>query len=198
MRTFVAIDIPHAFVAQAEFVQRQLKQRARERGAKASWVPVSNMHATLAFLGDIGEPMATTLGDLLRQRLASHSPFDVELGPLGVFPNRRRPRTIWLGLIGRGDRLQALHEAVTDALAALDIAVERRRFHAHITLARVRSNSGDWLGPIDPPTAVHARIEDVVLYESTLSASGARYRALSRFALAGVANGPPSEFGSTD
>ena len=180
MRAFIAIDIPDEVVAQAQSVQRQLKRRASDNGIKASWVPAANMHVTLVFLGDISEERAAALSAALAQRLAAHSSFDVKLGQLGAFPNRRRPRTLWLGLGDGNDCLRALHDDVTSTLLTLGMAVERRRFHAHITLARVRSSPADWIEDIDPPTAVTVRVEEVVLYESALSASGARYRALSR------------------
>jgi 2'-5' RNA ligase len=59
---------------------------------------------------------------------------------------------------------------------------ERRRFSGHLTLSRLRPQKDvSRLIETVPPFGMTLPVQDVVLYRSVLSRSGARYEVLHRF-----------------
>ena len=103
--------------------------------------------------------------------------------PLWLPP--RRPRALAVEVRDDADGgLAALHEALVQALArACGYEEERRRFRAHVTLARMREGS-PWVARAErvlPPTpALSFTPASIVLYRSWLSPAGASYEALAR------------------
>ncbi len=66
------------------------------------------------------------------------SPFQLEFSDLGVFPDAKRPRVLWIGIGGEVEKLVVLQQRLEDALTPLGFARESRRFVPHLTLARLR------------------------------------------------------------
>jgi 2'-5' RNA ligase len=85
-----------------------------------------------------------------------------------------------LDLADEGGRAGALQAAASDALEAGGFfEPEKRSFWPHVTLARVRR--GRHPGPVTAePPAMALDAPEVVLYQSLLSPSGARYKPLAR------------------
>lgn len=102
--------------------------------------------------------------------------------PLWLPP--RRPRALAVEV--RDDPeggLTALHGALVEALArACGYREERRRYRAHVTLARMRegprASGGGRVLPATP--ALSFTPASIVLYRSWLSPAGASYEALAR------------------
>jgi 2'-5' RNA ligase len=133
--------------------------------------------------------------------VAAHAPFDLRTAALGVFPNFRRPRVLWLGLHGPVHRLQTLQKDVGGALQALGFAADDEPYHPHITLGRVRNDDGERVRLRDLPDAVKDRfidresgaavsppalpvpVRDVVLMRSHLGKTGARHEPIATFPL---------------
>lgn len=81
----------------------------------------------------------TELSGLL-DRLDGTGSFQTELRGLGVFPGRRAPSVIWLGLDSRP--WMALHARLESGLAQAGVPREKRRFRPHVTVGRV-ARAGD-------------------------------------------------------
>ena len=60
MRLFLSIQLNDAFRAALTDTQRQM----RRSGMEGNFAPVENLHLTLAFIGEYGEP--ETVADVLR------------------------------------------------------------------------------------------------------------------------------------
>ena len=101
----------------------------------ARWVPVEQIHLTLAFLGEVEEAAV----ELLNEELARIQPpeFHLCFGGTGCFPNRHRPRVLWLG-VEPEPQLNDLVARVHAAVQACSIPQEERPFSPHITLARLK------------------------------------------------------------
>jgi 2'-5' RNA ligase len=141
------------------------------------------MHLTLCFIGGRRvEEVETIAAALQRLKTASGQLF---LGaPLWLPP--RNPRALALAVHDRHGELAALHAAVQSALAgAIDWRPERRRFRAHVTVARLgrersRQRRADTGERVTPPTPQLSFVpSEVVLYRSWLAPAGARYEALT-------------------
>jgi RNA 2',3'-cyclic 3'-phosphodiesterase len=208
-RLFVAVDPPAEVCEELLAWARRALTRgsgARSRGANgdARLLEPEALHLTLCFLG--GRPLSEieTIGDALADCAASVG--ELELGaPLWLPP--RYPRVLAVEVHDRDGGLGRLYGAVCAALAgATDWQPERRRFKAHITVARVRGGRrergrrrprrGDEARSGGPerveqpslPATPQLRFtpDSVVLYRSFLSRSGASYQALASCELLGA------------
>jgi RNA 2',3'-cyclic 3'-phosphodiesterase len=138
---------------------------------------------TLQFLGPL--PELGPVVDGLRS-LRGRGGFWLRLGGGGAFPSVRRARVVWLGTLEGGEAVGSLAGAVGSTLAPLGYKAEERRFHPHLTLARLRV-PGDVTDAVvaldDSPVGEAFPVEEFVLYESRLSARGSTYTALERVPL---------------
>jgi 2'-5' RNA ligase len=158
---------------------------APARGAlpDARWTGPEQWHLTLAFLGPL--PELAPVVDGLRT-LSGRGSFSMRLGGGGAFPSVRRARVLWLGTLEGGEAAGSLAGAVASTLAPLGYESEARRFHPHLTLARLRA-PGEVMAAVsalgDSPVGEPFTVGEVVLYESRLSAGGSTYTALERVPL---------------
>ena len=137
-RTFIAIELDGAVRARFEALQGAL----RRAGADVRWVKPDRAHLTLKFLGEATADQIAAMQGALDEIAAAEAPFEVAFQGLGVFPNERRPRVVWVGIIEGVDRLRALAAAIDERAAAAGFERERRGFSPHVTLGRFRSASG--------------------------------------------------------
>ncbi|MSP92604.1 MAG: RNA 2',3'-cyclic phosphodiesterase [Myxococcales bacterium] len=100
----------------------------------ARWTLPGEFHLTLRFIGDLGPEATEDLKDALDD--VNGPPFDLALEGTGVFESRGAPRVLWAGM-ARNDSLFELQRAVERAILAAGLPPDRRRFHAHVTLARL-------------------------------------------------------------
>ncbi|MFN2188719.1 MAG: RNA 2',3'-cyclic phosphodiesterase [Candidatus Promineifilaceae bacterium] len=134
VRAFIAIDLPRPVVSKLDFIQQRLSENLLEKSVR--WVQPKNIHLTLRFLGNVehGALDAIYLG--LEEVVTGIKRFNLDIGPLGCFPNPRRPKVIWVGVGGAVEELLSMHEKLSEMLAPLGWPPETRRFHPHLTLGR--------------------------------------------------------------
>jgi 2'-5' RNA ligase len=178
IRAFIAIELPPAVKDALGGVARMLGE-GLPRGA-VRWTRPEQTHLTLRFLGDTPLDRLTAVRQAMDAAAAQNRPFELRLGGVGCFPNRSRPRVIWVGLAaaGGGDSapLLALKTALDEALAPLGWPPEDKPFRAHLTLGRVKDERGvrgvAWAADAPalslPVTAIH-------LIESQLRPEGPVY-----------------------
>ena len=197
-RLFVAVPLP----AEVRALVGALTADLAAEGWPVRWVAAEGAHLTLHFLGETEPERAELLRLALAPVVARHAAFDLRTAGLGVFPNLRRPRVLWLGLHGPAHRLEALQRDVGDELRSLDFPVEEGPFHPHVTLGRVRNTGSPGFPLRDLPEAIRRRLDTVApdgsgsppsrpvpvrevdLIRSHLERTGARYEPLARYPLA--------------
>ncbi|TMK67045.1 MAG: RNA 2',3'-cyclic phosphodiesterase [Actinobacteria bacterium] len=150
------------------------------------WTTRDQWHLTVQFLGAV--PDVDLLGKAVADAVREMEPFAVQVGGGGGFPSERRCRVLWLGIHERTARLAELARRITGATGMLGYRVEERDYHAHLTLARVKSPDDlrevvAALGeePVGPAWTVDA----VVLFQSDVRRSGTIYTERARFPLLG-------------
>lgn len=180
MRLFVAIEIS------AEIRQRinEFVTRLQSRLTNARWVRPEGLHITLKFLGNVADERRAVIEQALRRINATR--FEVSLHRIGVFPNPRSPRVLWVG-IDSGRELANLAKEADNVLASLDFEREKRAFTPHVTLARFKEgtralNVGSALPELDLTFGTMTATE-FHLYESKLSPRGSSYSKLASFQL---------------
>lgn len=152
------------------------------------WVSPEQIHVTLKFLGSALPADLERAGEEAQKIANACSPFMVELEGLGVFPTLTRPRVVWLGVGAGAEQLCALARGVETACAAAGFAREKRGFHPHLTLGRVRSPRDAAaltarLRDETPERIGTADVTEFLLMESDLRPQGAVYTVRERFAL---------------
>jgi 2'-5' RNA ligase len=178
IRAFIAVTLETKVIDEIAAAGAQL----REQIAGVRWAAPGNFHLTLKFLGNIDEATIDALDAALRDALRLFPAFTISAKGLGVFPGPRRPRVLWVGLIGAS--LVSLASRIGSALEPLGFAPEQRPFTPHLTIGRWRETDRspsalvrllkDWEG-YDFGTS---RVESVKLIQSVLKPGGPRYNEL--------------------
>jgi 2'-5' RNA ligase len=183
-RLFIAVPMPEPVVERMTVITNRLQSREWP----VRWTGAANAHLTLHFIGEVEPSQAELLRFSLPGEVARHQPFTLQTDRLGVFPDRRKPRVLWMGLEGETDRLAALHQGIGSLLTQLDLEVEDRPLSPHLTLGRLRQEINRERGmeiwttlrgfetgaPLDIP------VNEVILYRSYLTKSGAQHEPLVR------------------
>lgn len=139
-------------------------------------VPVENLHMTLVFLGNLAEPARTCVEQVAA---TINSPaITVTLDRLGYWP---RKRMLWAipDPAAVPEALSHLVAVLYDGLAACDVALERRDYRPHVTLAR-RLAHAPRCGHFPE---VEWRFGQFVLMESVSTPAGVRYPVLHTWSL---------------
>ena len=137
-------------------------------------------------MGDLPEEKLSAAQPLIQDALEGIAPFTFSVEGLGMFPNPGYPRVIWLGIQG-GEPLVAIHKSLEQTLTDIGIKRDKRNFHPHLTLGRVRRNVprdeieaiGETLSQFRVGSLGSAMINQITLYESELTRQGPIYK--SRF-----------------
>jgi RNA 2',3'-cyclic 3'-phosphodiesterase len=157
--------------------------------ARVTWVRDGRIHVTLAFIGEVDDARAGRVAATLRRPLPGPA-FEASVEGLGVFPPRGAPRVLWVGIGAGRERLLELEREVRARLAAVELALEDRPYHPHVTLARIREPAGlraATLLDVEGTELGPARVGAITLFQSRLSPRGPEYVALQRTALGGAA-----------
>jgi 2'-5' RNA ligase len=178
IRAFVAVAIGPEVARRIAEAQTELK--ARIGGVR--WVAPENFHFTIKFLGPVSEENIEGIASALKEAASSVPRFVIAAGGIGIFPDIRRPRVIWVGLDGKN--LEPLVRAVESVLEPLGFAPESRPFKPHLTLGRwsrqetrgeaLRKEIERWTHTAFGEFAV----KNVILFQSVLNPRGAVYTAL--------------------
>lgn len=185
VRAFIALET----VPDAKREIRSLQEKLRRfHDARVSWVRSEGVHLTLKFLGDVKTELLPDIEKLIENCASQVSPFELATTVTGGFPNLKKPRVLWIGLDG-GEQLEQLQRDIDNALSSLGFERERKRFHPHLTVGRVRSidsRSGlnEYLSNYDFPQ-IRWMVNKIRLMSSILKPGGAEYRELAGVSLRG-------------
>lgn len=193
-RIFAAVDISDEVrSAIRNYIN---EQRLSHSDLAIRWERIEKLHITLKFLAEADDRQATAMDKALSQVAAAHLPFDAEINGIGVFPNIRSPRILWLGVGSGESQIKDIAGELESICRQQGIASEKRPFHPHVTLGRIRpartkSTAARNLLQ-DEFSAKSFRVERLTLYESSLSPTGSTYSVLSTYTLSGLAGDPIS------
>jgi 2'-5' RNA ligase len=183
VRSFIAVNLPDTLKAEIG----EITDRLRNAGPKARWVQSQNVHVTLKFLDEISDDQVNPLIGAITAASGDLHPFALRLGGFGFFPNEHKARVFWVGIEAGLDELRLLANGIDKQTKPLGFKPEKRKFSAHLTLARFRQP-----GPAGDLAAAAARLDyhsetikvgSIELMKSVLSPKGATYSVLGSVAL---------------
>ena len=187
-RTFVAIELPEPI----RLAVARLQETLQGEVTGLRWTDPSQLHLTLAFLGDVPNSALDPLGDLIEKAVAPLSPIAMALEGLGAFPTLSNARVLWIGVDPDSHpMLGSLHQAVVRATQDSGYPPTDSRFHPHITIARARARQGPGLSlgmlleRYATTTVGSLVVQEVATFASVLSPSGPAYSVLRSARLAG-------------
>lgn len=160
-RLFIALPIGE----EAEDLLVQVQEDWKKNGACGRWIPRSNMHITLVFIGE------TILQEAVERVMDQQetAPFELTFSEAGHFGS------LWYAGLERNRILSAYVRSLKRALKDAGIAVDSKPLKSHVTLLRNGKVPMHFI-----PTLPHYTFQPrrVILYESVFTPEGVIYRPL--------------------
>jgi len=184
IRAFIGVQI-------APEVRARISQAIAQLTPEISgirWVREENFHFTLKFLGPIEESQIDPISSVLSQAIQPFRRFTISAKCLGVFPDVKKARVLWVGL--KGSDLPALAKTVESVLEPFGFPREDRIFRPHLTVGRWRRPTGlkqELGGKLSRWKNFEfgdCVVDEVVLFQSLLRRDGAVYQPLKALLLA--------------
>jgi RNA 2',3'-cyclic 3'-phosphodiesterase len=180
IRTFIAVELSEEVKSTLSLLQDKLKSGSH---APVRWTDPGGTHLTLQFLGYIDSGLTGRITSAMVEAASGIHPFHLNVSGMGVFPDPRRVRVIWVGLTGDLETLASLQKRIESALKPLGFTPESRAFTPHLTLGRVRDDAGQeerqGLGQLVTRTTIEIEnrleVNSVHLFRSQLRPQGPLY-----------------------
>ena len=178
LRCFVAIEIPEPIKEDI----RKLIEIFKKHSVDIKWVEYKNIHLTLKFLGKTSEDLLPRIHESFHKVAISYKPLYIKICKVGVFPNRKYPRVIWVG-IENSETLGRLQRDIENSMALLGFQREEKAFHPHLTFGRFRSQRGmgtlmNELDSYKEKDFGVIEVTNIKLMSSELKPTGAQYHCL--------------------
>lgn len=186
-RLFFAFNLSETVRTRIFQVQQDLK-RFEEH---IKWEPIEKFHITGLFLGNVEESLISDLAikaDLIAKKFKSQK---VTFTKIGVFPNLKNARVIWIG-IEDNPIITQIAEELKMIANYFKIEIDEKTFHPHVTLGRVKNRlSKEFINYFEKYTFERFSdyISSVDLMKSILDRFGSKYYIQSKFNLKGELNG---------
>lgn len=185
-RSLPATDVGGA--ANSRCAVAELIDDLKSFGRTFRTVPAENLHLTLKFLAEVDPALVPDLTRILGSVASRHKPFRADLRGVGVFPDRRHPAVVWIG-VEPPEPLQMLALDLDEELRSLGFWPENRPFVPHLTLARIRGRPpaafSAWLNRNLDADAGPRDFDQIELMSSERLPQGSRYSVLAAAELRG-------------
>ena len=122
MRLFIAIKLSGRMKKQV----REVQESFRRQGVRGNYTAEENLHITLAFIGEYGDPD----GVLEAMENADFQPFSIIMDRVGCFDD------LWWTGFADSEELNSLAGKVRRVLADAGGPYDRKKFKAHTTFLR--------------------------------------------------------------
>ncbi len=147
----------------------------------AKWVPETNLHLTLVFLGNVAEDGIAGLCEELDSVAESHRPFELPPGTIRAVPSSRRCTMIWSAFPDPEGACEALARDLSRVTQPATPTHSAKPFRAHVTLCRARRPRPIVTSAIDEANKTAGidssllSVPSFTLFASRLTSSGAVY-----------------------
>ena len=181
-RIFIAIEI-------SEDIRKVIFKQSKKAFSSHDHmriIPPDNIHITLKFLGDTRDEDIGKIIHAVSAAASGHKSFEYSFEEkIGAFPNTEKAKVAFIEINRGRNNISNLYGSLEDKLSDLGIKKEKRRFHPHITIARIKKPTNIGSIELDPGIlpAYDSEVASVTIFESILGRGGARYIIIDRFVL---------------
>ena len=170
MRAFIAVEISSSEILnKIQTFQNELKINAKP-------TRIDQVHFTLQFLGEIGEEKCEQVKNILKK--IEFSQFELSLQCVGVFPDLRNPRVVWIGCDKIGaEKLSTIAKEIEKNLAMLGFE-KGKKFKPHLTVFRIKNKVDDISSKMNSISEAEFGVQiisKIKLKRSILSPKGPEY-----------------------
>jgi 2'-5' RNA ligase len=182
MRLFIAIDINNINI---EKFQNYLIKKFNFNSRHVRPIQKNNLHITIKFLG---EKTDLETNDIISDLTQIHfDSFDMVFNNVGIFPNMKFPRIIWLGLDDKSSKkLNDIYYQINDVLKKYDSIKNNsnilsssitQKFFPHLTIFRIHNNHTipNFLSSFSDKVISEDEVNTISLKKSTLTSNGSIY-----------------------
>ena len=172
MRLFIAIKLDTEMKQLVGSIQNSF----RRQSVRGNYTPDENLHITLAFIGEYGDP------DMVLEAMeeVSFSPFMMTMDKVGCFDQ------LWWAGIDDSAELEKLAGKLRRALADAGIPFDRQRFKPHVTFLRKAENADKKRISHLDIRPVSMQVDRISLMQSTRGKNGMIYTELGSVAAGDV------------
>jgi len=181
-RLFVGIRVSVSTANALAGAAETLARRARDSGADIRWVAPVSYHVTLKFLGWTREAAIGAVVDALEAASENTPRFTIKCARIGGFPTIEKSSVVWAGIEEGSGALDALAKRIEEGCAGIGFAKEKRAFHPHVTLGRLRETRPlrEVVLPLSEQMFGDTRVDSMTLFESETKSSGSIYKEVRR------------------
>ncbi len=181
MRLFIAIDVNNTNIEQ---FQEYLIKKFNFNSRYVKSINKNNLHLTIKFLGEkTDHETRGIISDLTKIRFTS---FNMVFNNVGIFPNMKSPRIIWIGLDEKSsEKLNDIYFQINDVLKKYDddknksaiLDSDIQKFSPHLTIFRIRNNYmiPNFLSSFSDRVISEDKVNTISLKKSTLTSNGSIY-----------------------
>lgn len=184
MRTFISIELPEEIKENIEAVVSKMRLML----TPIKWVEKKNLHVTVKFLGWVEDPKVEDLTRCVSECVKGYGKIDVAFKGLGVFPDARHPRVVWVDMPKGCDKVKALADKVECAVADRGYRKEERDFTPHLTIGRIKEKLdvealGKFIAENENTEFGGFTVDHISLMKSTLRRTGPIYEEMEQIKL---------------
>jgi 2'-5' RNA ligase len=172
-RVFIGIPIDNSAQQKIDNLLKPIKNSL----GHVRWVPASNRHLTLAFIGNKPASVVENLIRLFDETYQREAHFQYNISTLTRFPD---PKGGIIALVNNPDGpLNRLFQITLELLLGNDLEFYQKEFRPHITLARIRRTKHLETN-LERQVSIRLNINKVALFLSTSTESGPIYTKLKQ------------------
>lgn len=131
-RLFITLDIPNETIEKIVELRDALYNDKQPR-----WEGRDKLHITLKFLGDTDVYLLPEIEELLKNVSRKFNEINLLFDRFGIFYRNKLPKILWLGAEENKELLD-LQNQIDQKCVRLNFEKEKRSFHPHLTLLRVK------------------------------------------------------------
>jgi 2'-5' RNA ligase len=183
LRCFIAIPLPETVQQRISALQQRLCLAAPELRPTQP----ENLHLTLHFLGELRHDQLAKIASSMLSIGKKKKNFNATLKDVDLFPNRRKPRIIWLGIQPEAELID-LYDRLSDELIKQKFKPDPRPYRPHLTIGRFKRlpKQTEALCPFLSYSCGSLKIDRMILFSSKLTARGAIHTPLQTADLLGT------------
>lgn len=182
-RLFIALELPEH--VRTSILAARDEWRMSLPSQSVRWTRPEQLHVTLKFLGNVDAGRIDELIAAITRTASGFGELRLRAGGLGMFPNRHRPRVLWIGVDDGGGRLAGLQRAVEAAATPFTAEKPGETFTGHVTIGRCESGHQKELVRLGTrPAVANRRLGEwtagsVAIVRSELGPGGSRHTRLA-------------------